>query len=426
MFRRTLPAAFFAEQAQRLDLDVRAGVYTHQVTMFLMIHQRLNNGSLSEAVAQVTEGCLPADLLVPCARVRQDRISSNTGGYSQARTNLPKALVEAGMDEIIKQLKPLMSQPEADLPAPVALLDGSSFQMMAMPGLRRAYPPPKNQHGRAHWPAARMVVAHDLGTGLAMRPVWGPMSGSHAVSEQALAERVISQLSPGTIVVGDRNFGVFSVAYAADRQQHPVLLRLTQARALSLSAQHRLPRGEQVLLWRPSAWDRKAHPELPADASMTGRLVVCHVRGHRPLYLFTTLSLPPERLAEIYGLRWNIETDLRSLKQTVHLYLIAAQTVDMAEKELLAGVAAYNLTRAVMTLAAREHGLDVRDLSFARSLHLVRAFCSCLADPSVDLDHRWARLLRHLATCRLPKRTKRRSFPRTVWGRGYRFPRRKR
>ena len=31
-----------------------------------------------------------------------------------------------------------------------------------------------------------------------------------------------------------------------------------------------------------------------------------------------------------------------------------------------------------------------------------------------------------VARCRLPKRTKRRSYPREVWGRGYRFPIRRR
>ena len=32
------------------------------------------------------------------------------------------------------------------------------------------------------------------------------------------------------------------------------------------------------------------------------------------LYFFTTLDLPPKQILELYGYRWNIETDLRSLK----------------------------------------------------------------------------------------------------------------
>ena len=42
----------------------------------------------------------------------------------------------------------------------------------------------------------RVLVAHDLRTGLAMRPEWGPMNGPDAVSEQALLERAVFKTAP--------------------------------------------------------------------------------------------------------------------------------------------------------------------------------------------------------------------------------------
>ena len=39
-------------------------------------------------------------------------------------------------------------------------------------------------YGEAHWPLLRMLVAHDLHTGLAMRPVWGAMHGCQAENKQ--------------------------------------------------------------------------------------------------------------------------------------------------------------------------------------------------------------------------------------------------
>jgi len=42
----------------------------------------------------------------------------------------------------------------------------------------------------------RVLVAHDLQTGLAMRPQWGPMYGPDAVSEQQLLESAIERLPP--------------------------------------------------------------------------------------------------------------------------------------------------------------------------------------------------------------------------------------
>jgi hypothetical protein len=61
---------------------------------------------------------------------------------------------------------------------------------------------------------------------------------------------------------------------------------------------------------------------LPEQAAVSGRLIVCAnpSRPHELLYLFTTLELPVAEIVDIYGLRWNVETDLRSLKRTVGLH----------------------------------------------------------------------------------------------------------
>jgi IS4 transposase len=61
------------------------------------------------------------------------------------------------------------------------------------------------------------------------------------------------------------------------------------------------------------------------------------------LYLFTTTSWPADEVVALYGRRWQIETDLRRLKQTVRPYRISAHSTNMVEKELLIAVMAYNL-----------------------------------------------------------------------------------
>jgi hypothetical protein len=75
------------------------------------------------------------------------------------------------------------------------------------------------------------VVAHNLASGAAVQPCWGPMFGKKAASEQGLVEQLFQRLPPRSTVVGDRNFGVFSVAFAAYNQRHCVVVRLTKARA---------------------------------------------------------------------------------------------------------------------------------------------------------------------------------------------------
>jgi hypothetical protein len=99
----------------------------------------------------------------------------------------------------------------------------------------KLYPPANNPLGSSHWPILRMVVLHDVNTGLAQTPCWGAMYGPQAVSEQELAETAMDSLPARSVVIGDRNFGIFWIAYAAQQRGLKVLIRLTQARATKLA-----------------------------------------------------------------------------------------------------------------------------------------------------------------------------------------------
>jgi hypothetical protein len=144
------------------------------------------------------------------------------------------------------------------------------------------------------------------------------------------------------------------------------------------------------------------------------------------LYLFTTLTIPADEVVALYGKRWNVESDLRSLKQTARLQRIAVQSVAMMEKEMLAAVLAYNLVRAVMVMAARKAGLHTRQLSFTYAYNLMQiAMVDVLQASTTDQQiQQMERLIELVSRCKLPNRRKRRSFPRAVWGRGATYPRR--
>jgi hypothetical protein len=138
------------------------------------------------------------------------------------------------------------------------------------------------------------------------------------------------------------------------------------------------------------------------------------------LYLFTTSGLPPEEVVARYGQRWSIETDLRSLKRTVQLHHIRARSVDMMEKHLLMAISAYNLVRAVMCLAARRSRIDPRQLSFNRVLTVVDCAWHRLVNAPTEQQgqREFRRVLDLAADCTLPRRRKRRSYPRQNWRRG--------
>ena len=354
-------------------------------------------------------------------------MSGNTGAYSRARSRLPKNVVEMAADQVVDYLLADSKEALPGLGRQAFLLDGSSLDLPHTEELRKAYPPGSNGHGESHWPMMRVMVAHDLVSGIAMRPAWGPMYGTQAVSEQALAEQIIDRLGAGSILVLDRNFGVFSVVWYASGKNHPLVVRMTDARARFLN-QGKLPsQADQWMDWKPSRWDREAHPNLPGDACVRVRYIATRVlrKGKLiQLYLVTTLDLPVAQIVELYGFRWNIEMDLRSLKQTVHMHSLRSTTPDMADKELILGVTAYNFVRAAIWAAARAANLDPRRISFSRAQDVVNACLPNLQAARSEQEYaiELERMLRRIAQCKLPQTSHRPSYPRAVWPRGSSFP----
>lgn len=430
LFGRAVPPEFFDQLRARLNLSER-GIYTLGVVVWLMMWQRLDGqGSLAAAVQQVVQGAL-GDLVPAEKRVLEKRVSSNTGALSRARQRLPLEAPEAVCDTIFgKLMEP--AQAGGDLLSRLFLMDGSSITLPHTAALKRAYPPCTNQHGESHWPVIRILAAHHLSSGLAVRPCWGPMYGDEAVSEQGLSEQVMERLPKAAVLMADRNFAVFSVAWAAQQRDFGVLFRVTEQRARKIAGQILPPAGcERRIEWRPSRDDRRAHPELPADAVVRGRLLVAHSEGQGgkaiKLYLFTTLEEPREVLVDLYRRRWEMELDIRSLKDTLRLHSLSSKTPEMAAKELLLAIAGYNLVRSVQMAAAQQAELEPRRLSFSRVRAVVLTALPRLATitDAAEWEIEYKRVLGWAAQGKLPDRSaRRRSYPRAVWNRRAAFPKR--
>ena len=397
-----------------------------------MISQRLDpKSTLSTAVQQVVQQ-RPQTLLSDHKRIRERTVSCHTGAYSDARRAVPGVVAEKVADRVLEHLLAARREALPGWDRCVFVLDGSTVEAPHTPELVKSYPPARNQHGESHWPVLLLLVAEELTTGLAQRPCWGPMYGPNSVSEQKLTERILDQLPAASVIMGDINFGVFSVAFASSRRGHDVLLRLQPNRAQALGrGSPSSPETDEPMSWRPSVYDRKRHPHLTADAHVRGRFIARQVKASNgvimTLYFFTTLQLPVEQILELYGQRWNIETDLRSLKQTINLKMLRCHSVDMVAKELVLAITGYNLVRAIMNAAAEQQGLDPRRLSFSRSQDVINAALPGLdaAVTPAEYQARLHRMFKLVASCTLPDRSRRSATPRHVWGHSCKFPKRK-
>jgi hypothetical protein len=431
-YRQAVSEQQVARMLQGCARFSREGPLSPWVVIWLMLFQRLDaKGTLSTAVRHLLTGPVRKWVRWP-EGTPPAPLSANTSAYSQARGKLP-----LGVAQQVSQLlfESLQEQPRMlpGLEQPVFLLDGSTILLAHSPESAKAYPPPRNQHGASHWPVMRVLVAHDVISGLAAPPCWGPMDGAKAVSEQGLAKDLLRRLPAGCGVLGDSNFGVFSVAYYATEQHHPVLFRLTKARARKLNGGGiaAAAKTDKAILWSPSRDDLRSNPEISATASVTGRLLAFKVRDARgkwqKLYFFTTFTLPPEEILRVYGYRWNIETDLRSLKREVRVHMLDVKSPDMAAKELVLGVAAYNLTRAAINEAATALNLDPRQFSFSLAQDTIHAFLPAFAHARTEKERQqiMQEMLRVFSYSRLPRRRKRRSARREIWPRPCPFPKRK-
>jgi hypothetical protein len=438
-FQELLSADFLAQAQADAGVKCNNSVYSPLVVLWLLVVQRLCRGaSLGHAVLELLRGLPTSFWPRPNQRIRQWREhgktpSSNTGAYNQARLALPLSIVQKSCDHIFEQLVAQLDKPASSVGTRAFLLDGSSMRAAHTPDLCKKYPPGSNQHGASHWPVIRILVAHDLDTGLAMRPEWGPLYGEEAVGEQALLQRAIDRLPSGSTVIGDANFGVFSVAHAAANSGHPVLLRLTTERARRLAGEMLRDGIHRPVLWKPTAADRRTNPDLPADACVPGRLLVRQVQPNDGgaaflLPFFTTLPLPVEQTYNLYGQRWRIETDLRTLKSTLSLDQLTSATPDMVAKEIEMGITAYNLVRALIGVASQQSGIPPRGYSFTKVRRILEIFGPALASaPDRQSAQRiMDQIMTYVQQSKLPNRKRKRpSYPREVWQKGATFPSRK-
>jgi hypothetical protein len=113
------------------------------------------------------------------------------------------------------------------------------------------------------------------------------------------------------------------------------------------------------------------------------------------LVLVTTLleagAYTKADVADLFLRRWNIELDLRSIKDVLQMDVLRCKTPEMVRKEIWMHLLAYNLIRGVMAKAAEAHAELPRELSFKGALQTMTAFQDALrhAPPQVrDLLYR--------------------------------------
>jgi hypothetical protein len=419
-FRQLLPAHALASWLACSPKAFYQRAFTPLITLWYCIFQRLSD---NHHLSHVQEDALAggADRLSPRRKPLSGQLTSEaTTSFSDARQRLPLDIFERTLRHIATRVASCVQTPTW-CGRQVALLDGSTLRMRPLGDIPQKFPPhrPGNCKKPPYWCVARVVGLFCLATGALLDTAMGSLKAS----EQALSALLLKGSWEKWLLVADRNFGVYSVARAARAARADLLARLTQVRAAQLARLAGLtlrPGLDARISWRPSRHDQC--PKGLNPDPVEGRLIVIHLArpGFRPLtlYLFTTLldaqSCSASALAQLYGQRWQVELFLRYVKGQMDLGFLECQSADMARKEWLAGLIAYNLLRWTMASAAALAKVPLPTLSFSRARELLLGWCIRWSGRRPTLGS-WTLLLARIAKARLPKRRQPRpSEPRAI------------
>lgn len=421
LFLQLLPASDLDAWLAASGKTFYGRAFTPLITLWYIVFQRLgDNHHLSRVLEDAREG--GADGLSPRGKKLSNQLlSESTSSYSDARQRLPLHVCRQALRHTADQIEQAFGGPRR-FGRKVALLDGSTYRLRPFGDIPKQFPAhrPGNCKRAPYWCVTRVVGLLSWATGA----VLDTAIGSLKASEQALSAELFELRSyAGWLVLGDRNFGVFSVLCAIVASGGDALVRMTQQRAARLARGCGLklkPGLDALVTWSPSCYDHC--PAWLKPVPLQGRLLAVQVRrpGFRDLtlYLFTTLCderyCPTQELVELYAQRWNIEVCFRYIKTQMELGFLECRSAEIARKEWFAGLIAYNLIRWPMAAAAATHQVPLPLLSFSRAREL---FLGWLARSPMHRRNcrSWERLLTRISKARLPRRRKRRpAEPRAV------------
>jgi Transposase DDE domain len=396
-------------------------IYTPFITLCMFLSQVLDpDHSCRAAVAR---------LIVWLAIRGREPCAPETNSYSDARQRLPLGVIVELVHQTARKVEAGASDQWLWKGRKVALVDGTTVSMPDTPENQQAFPQSRSQRVGLGFPVARLVAIIALATGVVRDLAMGPSKGKET-GEPALFRTLLDGLEAGEVVLGDRYFASYFMLAELLRREVDGLFRMHQRRKFDFRRGRLLGAEDHVVTWRkparPEWMDEGAYARIPEELEIRELRFRVGRPGYRvdELVLVTTMLDPgeytKEELAELYLQRWNIELDLRSIKDVMRMDVLRCKSPEMVGKEVWIHLLAYNLIRGVMAKAAEAHDLRPRQLSFKGALQTMTAFQDALRRATPDERDRLLReMLKAIARHRVgdrpgrvePRANKRRPKP---------------
>lgn len=281
--------------------------------------------------------------------------------YAEARARLPLEVLQWMLRWLCEQADRSAGIVK-NLGPRVLVADGTGYSMPDTPELRKHFGLPPGSIPGVSYPVGKLMGLLDLATGMFISLLALPLL-THDVRGVI---RLHPMLRKGDILLGDRAFCSYC---------HLTLLNARGVFACVRLHQKRKEKASGVYRWfapaKPPAW--MSAIQLACLPKFLEVRLVCYAisrKGFRTRQvsvvttLMDTASWPDERIAELYGHRWEIETCFNHLKTTMKMNVLRCKSVDGVKKELAVYLAAYNLVRMATLKAAQTQRVAVHRISF--------------------------------------------------------------
>lgn len=196
------------------------------------------------------------------------------------------------------------------------------------------------------------------------------------------------------------------------------VFRLSQTRKNEVERGRRKPLSsyDSIEVWqkhktRPKTLSLLEFATLPK--TLTVRIIKYYIPspGFRTTQVILATTLldekiyPATELLRLYGLRWEVELDLKHLKTCLGMDILRGKTPEIVRKEIYAHLLAYNLLRTVMWEAGTTYRVDPLRLSLQKTRHHLDNFIPHLASASAQKrDRLYQTLLQTIVHKLVPER----------------------
>ncbi len=358
-------------------------IYTPLVTLWIFLGQVISadhscRGAVARFVAhRVSRG--------------QRACSSHTGAYCQARKRLPEqffAHIARGVGAALD------GKAESDWlwkNRKVFMFDGTTISMPDTPSNQQAYPQSNKQTPGVGFPLARVGAIFSLSCGAILDLAVAGYSGK-GQGEVTLFRQLWDLFRPGDVVLTDALMCNWRNLCSLQQRRIDTVTRLNKAlRKADFRRGKRLGKNDHLVRWgKPSMRDidRETYRSFPDFITVRECRFYVDQPGFRSneVIIVTTILDPRDasvaELAELYGLRWNNETDFSSLKVTLQMDVLRCKTPELVRKEIWTHVLAYNLVRTIMAQSCCRAGMLPREISFKATVQTLEAFQPFIAAPT--------------------------------------------